>query len=541
MYNWSKGTLTDDDQRGQFEVIEDASVIEKSAYVAYILDAKTEKDTYYALAMKLMHNMYKFTSAGDALEINWTTFPLLSAAEILRLNPAESGFTITEQANLNTLITKAPKGTERYPMGTAVNNESPYGGNWLFTSFQTRMALAIYTNNRTQFANAYLETSQKLSSNIYLKSDGQYPVPSNPDPKYAQLKNWMGATADDLYDGFHGEACRDLNHALRIGTKRIFSIAQMASLQNNANNEYDFLKQNERRITAFMELFAGWMTTVPIPNTMCGGTGQFGQTVEGQFNCNGDLKGIAKGSTPCAEKVFYGYTYPDLKYRLNHDLPYTKAMHAADNAYRIKQGDLELMLYREPKINVKQGTMNYTNGGNAYVFPATSLNSKSASVTFSIENLGNFQFEIQSVKIEGINKDEFTITTLAPSIISGPSAEKLTFIVEFVPKKAGTKSAFISIANNNSEDNVYKINLLSTRLITGFEYEEELKANRIVVHPNPSNDGIFNLSQTVNWKVYSILGKELKSGNSNTINLSDYPKGVYLVKVNDRVERVVID
>ena len=57
----------------------------------------------------------------------------------------------------------------------------------------------------------------------------------------------------------------------------------------------------------------------------------------------------------------------------------------------------------------------------------------------------------------------------------------------------------------------------------------------------PSIDGIFNLSKVDSWKVTSILGKEMKTGNSNTINLSESPKGVYIIKTNDRVERIVIE
>lgn len=63
----------------------------------------------------------------------------------------------------------------------------------------------------------------------------------------------------------------------------------------------------------------------------------------------------------------------------------------------------------------------------------------------------------------------------------------------------------------------------------------------ISIYPNPNQDGIFNLSQTDNWRVTSILGKELKSEKSNQINLSGYPKGVYLVKMNDRIKRLVIE
>ena len=81
---------------------------------------------------------------------------------------------------------------------------------------------------------------------------------------------------------------------------------------------------------------------------------------------------------------------------------------------------------------------------------------------------------------------------------------------------------------------------LPVDLVTDIE-EEVVEFAHLSVFPNPSQDGIFNLSLSANWKTYSVLGKELKSGNSNTINLSDYPKGVYLVKMNDMIERVVVE
>ena len=63
----------------------------------------------------------------------------------------------------------------------------------------------------------------------------------------------------------------------------------------------------------------------------------------------------------------------------------------------------------------------------------------------------------------------------------------------------------------------------------------------LLIYPNPSIDGIFNLSQSGNWKVTSLTGKELKSGNGNQIDLSENPKGVYLIKMNNKVERIVVE
>ena len=56
----------------------------------------------------------------------------------------------------------------------------------------------------------------------------------------------------------------------------------------------------------------------------------------------------------------------------------------------------------------------------------------------------------------------------------------------------------------------------------------------IIIFPNPSADGVFNISQSANWKVTSVLGEELKSVNSNQKNLSKHPKGIYLTNLKAR-------
>jgi hypothetical protein len=72
------------------------------------------------------------------------------------------------------------------------------------------------------------------------------------------------------------------------------------------------------------------------------------------------------------------------------------------------------------------------------------------------------------------------------------------------------------------------------------EIEEIVETeSSLFVFPNPSQDGVFQLSMATNWKVYSVLGNELKSGNSNQIDLSENAKGVYLIKMKDKIQRVV--
>ena len=78
-------------------------------------------------------------------------------------------------------------------------------------------------------------------------------------------------------------------------------------------------------------------------------------------------------------------------------------------------------------------------------------------------------------------------------------------------------------------------------LITDLENESESNDKPINIFPNPSQDGIFNLSYNSNWKVTSVMGLELAKGNGDKINLLGYPKGVYLIETNQKVQRVVVE
>ncbi len=79
------------------------------------------------------------------------------------------------------------------------------------------------------------------------------------------------------------------------------------------------------------------------------------------------------------------------------------------------------------------------------------------------------------------------------------------------------------------------------KLATPLEFDKADELNGVFIYPNPSTDGVFNLSQEVNWKVTSVLGEELMNGSGDIINISEQPKGVYLIKINDRIEKIVLE
>jgi hypothetical protein len=63
----------------------------------------------------------------------------------------------------------------------------------------------------------------------------------------------------------------------------------------------------------------------------------------------------------------------------------------------------------------------------------------------------------------------------------------------------------------------------------------------ITIYPNPNENGIFNLSEAKDWKVYNLLGSEIKTGNGTIINIEEATKGFYLVKIDKSYHRIVIN
>ena len=66
--------------------------------------------------------------------------------------------------------------------------------------------------------------------------------------------------------------------------------------------------------------------------------------------------------------------------------------------------------------------------------------------------------------------------------------------------------------------------------------------DQILIYPNPSNgkftvDGTINMGQTINLEIYNMLGEKaylalnFRSQSSNEIDLSNFPNGVYILKL----------
>ncbi|NRD23068.1 carbohydrate-binding protein [Winogradskyella litoriviva] len=77
------------------------------------------------------------------------------------------------------------------------------------------------------------------------------------------------------------------------------------------------------------------------------------------------------------------------------------------------------------------------------------------------------------------------------------------------------------------------LNRLGSLSVNDFEQA----ANNLNVYPVPSKDGKFNLSLQKAWKVYSILGVKVNEGNSKLVDLSNFSKGIYILKTDDGITK----
>jgi Leucine-rich repeat (LRR) protein len=127
----------------------------------------------------------------------------------------------------------------------------------------------------------------------------------------------------------------------------------------------------------------------------------------------------------------------------------------SDNPFTISSQQIE-----EPEIKITHGNTEILDGG-SFSFADTAIGN-SVDETFIIENTGNSDLILSNlpITITGNNADQFSVIQqpTTPIIPGGTS----TFIIRFFPSSQGTKTAEISIDNNDSDENPYDITLNGT-------------------------------------------------------------------------------
>ena len=116
----------------------------------------------------------------------------------------------------------------------------------------------------------------------------------------------------------------------------------------------------------------------------------------------------------------------------------------------------------EPKINLMQGDTNISGGG-SHDFGSKTVETDSDTV-FTIENTGTADLTL-TTPLTIVGDAAFSIQTPLAASPVAPSGNT-TFTVRFTPTSVGSKTATISIANNDSDENPYVLTIkgVGTRL-----------------------------------------------------------------------------
>jgi hypothetical protein len=183
------------------------------------------------------------------------------------------------------------------------------------------------------------------------------------------------------------------------------------------------------------------------------------------------------------------------------------------------------------------GILSYNvNGTDPFIFSKDNLNicaSNNPRITIRIKNgtaLGNLRMyfttysdavysEEKSVAIDiSTNDANFKVYTLnmSTNVNWKETLKRLRLDAPNGSANGKVEIDYISINNN-------------TLGIDDVTLNEEI----FKIHPNPSIDGIFNLSAPQSWEVHDLLGKKVKEGSGNEINLSETVNGIYVVKVRN--------
>jgi len=116
-----------------------------------------------------------------------------------------------------------------------------------------------------------------------------------------------------------------------------------------------------------------------------------------------------------------------------------------------------------PEINVKVGTTDYLTAS-TYSFGTVNVGTATPATTFTIENTGNAVLNLTGtpkIAISGTNATDFTVTQTTTTATVAAAATT-TFTVSLNATAAGARTAILTIANNDSNEGSYVINLSAT-------------------------------------------------------------------------------
>jgi hypothetical protein len=167
-----------------------------------------------------------------------------------------------------------------------------------------------------------------------------------------------------------------------------------------------------------------------------------------------------------------------------------------------------------------------------------------ATKAFVIQNAGPVNLSVNAIHFTGENADEFSLLGAPSFPVVIPAAGNLPINIQFKPLQGGTRNAFLTIENNDTDEGMYNVLLEAEAIFsTGMETNSFLSA--VKIYPNPvgntaSIDLFLDKQQTISVRIMNIQGKvvvpAIKTFFSNgfqqlNLNTTDLKNGVYFFEI----------
>jgi hypothetical protein len=204
-----------------------------------------------------------------------------------------------------------------------------------------------------------------------------------------------------------------------------------------------------------------------------------------------------------------------------------------------------------PEINVNGNSSSIVDSNTALAltnntdFGSTFLNVPIVK-TFEIQNTGTGTLNISGITINGNNSSEFTIVNAMNFPMSLNANSNYTFAIQYLPQTLGTRTAVISVMNDDSDESNYDF-LIGAKSLLDVGIANHTASNmRFAVFPNPTKDqATVRISsenaQSAQLTVVDLQGKVVIAGanfdltvgiTEAKLNTSHLAAGEYFVVLN---------
>ena len=203
-------------------------------------------------------------------------------------------------------------------------------------------------------------------------------------------------------------------------------------------------------------------------------------------------------------------------------------------------------LFANPEINLQGNANNIidgavtTNSTNNTNFGAVNL-PNSLSNIFIIQNTGLGTLSVTSISITGANASDFSIIggPAFPFTVAAAASQSLT--IQFTPSSAGTRTALVTINNNDLDEGIYDFVIAGNGnvIATGINNLQNQNSN-FSLFPNPAQNEVefilpvTLLDKELQIKVYNLQGKLVcERHNRDIIKSSIFSRKISISELNN--------